>query len=95
MNYQEYTELALKRIAEGRLPKDYKLMTEQKLKDLLAPVEETPPLTEQRDFILTTKLIYKRIRRLIEKSDSPNKEKMLVEVDVMYQEALVLFGEKH
>ena len=94
MNYQEYTELALERIAEGRLPKDYKLMTEQKLKDLLTSIEETPPLIEQRGFILATKLIYKRVRRLIEKSDSPNKEKMLVEVDVMYQEALVLFGER-
>ena len=94
MDYQEYTELALERIAEGKLPKDYKLMTEQELKDFLAPVEETPPLTQQRDFVLATKLVYKRIRRLIEKGNSPDKEKMLAEVDTMYQEALVLFGER-
>ena len=94
ITYQEYTEMALERIAQGKLPKNYKLMTEQELKDFLAPVEETPPLREQRDFVLASKLMYKRMRRLIEKGDSPDKEKMLAEVDTMYQEALALFGER-
>ena len=58
------------------------------------PVEVTPELKDQPMFRLSYKEMLLRMRRLIEKGDSPDKEKMLAEVDTMYQEALALFGER-
>ena len=58
------------------------------------PVNITPELKDQPMFRLSYKEMLLRLRRLIEKGDSPDKEKILTEVDKIYQESLEMFGEK-
>ena len=64
MNYQTYLEMAMERIADGRLPKTFKSMSEAEFQSFIKPIESTPPLPEQRGFVLAYELVYKKLKRL-------------------------------
>ena len=86
MNYQEYHTRALDKIASKELPATYKPMTENEFIEFGKPIQETPPLMQQRDFVLSYEIMYKRLKRILLNSNNPQKESMLKEIDEIYQE---------
>lgn len=50
-------------------------------------IEKTPELKDDPMFKLTYKEMYLRLRRVIEKGQSKNKENLLKELDGAYEEA--------
>ena len=81
MNYQTYLEMAMERIADGRLPKTFKSMSEMEFQSFIKPTEATPPVQEQRGFVLAYELIYKRLKRLFKGTEHEK------EIDKIYHDS--------
>lgn len=84
MEYQTYTDKTLEKIAKEELPKNYIPMTEEEFIRFLQPIKVTRPLKQQRFFMLTYELIYKKLKRLILKNTHKEKDNLLLELEKSY-----------
>lgn len=84
MEYQTYINKTLEKIVHEELPKNYIVMVEEEFIKFIQPLKITRSLKQQRFFMLTYELVYKKLKRLILKSNHKEKENLLSELENSY-----------
>lgn len=79
MDYEKYQEMAVERIADGRISKNYKVMSRTEFNDWIRPIEKSSELSDDRGFQLAYELVYKRLRKLAEEKGFTEEVKKLDE----------------
>lgn len=62
MNYEKYTNTALEWMADGRLPKEYRLLSEEELEQWLTPIAPDPKIDRELEILHC--IVYKKLKRL-------------------------------